>query len=73
MARACKLTTYRYLPLAIIERRTVEYAAVPIIDFARAHTFEGRADLAPQVRDAMRTYGFMCIVNHGLTQAQVSP
>ena len=62
-----------HLPLAIIERRTVEYASVPIVDFAKVGMPEGRAELAPQVRDAMRTYGFMCIVNHGLTQAQVSP
>ncbi|KAI1787054.1 Clavaminate synthase-like protein [Ganoderma leucocontextum] len=36
----------------------------------RSHTPEGRAELAPQVRDAMRTCGFMCVVNHGLSQAQ---
>ncbi|PIL28628.1 hypothetical protein GSI_08670 [Ganoderma sinense ZZ0214-1] len=51
-------------------KEEIEYAVVPIIDFANVHTPEGRAQLAPQVRDAMRTYGFMCIVNHGLTQAQ---
>lgn len=45
---------------------------MPIIDFSKVHTPEGRAELVPQVRDAMHTYGFMCIVNHGLTQAQVS-
>ncbi|PIL28627.1 hypothetical protein GSI_08669 [Ganoderma sinense ZZ0214-1] len=51
-------------------KEEIDYAAVPIIDFAKVGTPEGRAALAPQVRDAMRTYGFMCIVNHGLTQAQ---
>ncbi|KAI1787056.1 Clavaminate synthase-like protein [Ganoderma leucocontextum] len=48
----------------------IEYAAVPVVDFAKVHTPEGRAELAPQVRDATRTYGFMCVVNHGLSQAQ---
>ncbi|PIL32680.1 hypothetical protein GSI_05384 [Ganoderma sinense ZZ0214-1] len=33
---------------------------------ADVRTPEGPAELAPQVR----TYGFMCIVNHGLTEAQ---
>ena len=52
--------------------QAVDYAAVPIIDFAKAGTPEGRAELTPQVRDAMRTHGFMCIVNHGLAQGQIS-
>ena len=51
---------------------TVDYADVPVIDFAGVRTPEGRLELAPKVRDAMRDYGFMCIVNHGLSQAQVS-
>ncbi|PIL28629.1 hypothetical protein GSI_08671 [Ganoderma sinense ZZ0214-1] len=51
-------------------KEDIEYAAVPIIDFTNAHTPEGRGELAPQVRDAMRTHGFMCLVNHGVTQAQ---
>ena len=51
---------------------TVEYADVPVIDFAGVRTPEGRLELASKVRDAMRNYGFMCVVNHGLSQAQVS-
>ena len=51
---------------------TVEYAEVPVIDFTSVRTPEGRLELAPKVRDAMRDYGFMCVVNHGLSQAQVS-
>ncbi|PIL28651.1 hypothetical protein GSI_08693 [Ganoderma sinense ZZ0214-1] len=51
-------------------KEKIEYAAVPIIDFSKVHTSEGSAELVPQVRDAMRTYGFMCVINHGLTQAQ---
>ena len=45
---------------------------MPIIDFAKVHTAGGRAELMPQMRDAMHTYGFVRVVNHGLTQAQVS-
>lgn len=52
-------------------RFAVEWAPLPIIDFSEAGTSEGRAALAVQVRDAMRTYGFLYIVNHGYTQAQV--
>ena len=51
----------------------VDYADVPIIDFSKAYTPEGWAELMPQVRDAMHTYGFMRVINHGLTQEQVSP
>ena len=50
----------------------VDYADVPIIDFSKAYTPEGWAELMPQVRDAMHTYGFMRVINHGLTQEQVS-
>ncbi|KAI0752492.1 Clavaminate synthase-like protein [Daedaleopsis nitida] len=48
----------------------LEWADLPIIDISTANTPEGRIALAPQMHDAMRTYGFLYIVNHGLTQAQ---
>ncbi|KAI0752451.1 Clavaminate synthase-like protein [Daedaleopsis nitida] len=48
----------------------LDYADFPIIDISKAKTPMGRAELAPVVRDAMRTYGFLHIVNHGLTDAQ---
>ncbi|KAI0365382.1 Clavaminate synthase-like protein [Pilatotrama ljubarskyi] len=51
-------------------KEELEWAELPIIDFSNASTPEGRAELTPQVCNAMRTYGFMYIVNHGLTQAQ---
>ncbi|KAJ8457010.1 hypothetical protein ONZ51_g11780 [Trametes cubensis] len=51
-------------------KEDLEWADLPIIDLSKASTPEGRAELAPQVRDAMRTFGFMYVVNHGLTQAQ---
>ncbi len=49
----------------------VDWADFPIIDLSKAKTQEGRAELAPVVRDAMGTYGFLYVVNHGLTQAQI--
>ncbi|KAH9848599.1 hypothetical protein C2E23DRAFT_739334 [Lenzites betulinus] len=48
----------------------LEWADLPIVDFSNASTAEGRAALTPQVCNAMRTSGFMYIVNHGLSQAQ---
>ncbi|TFK89218.1 Clavaminate synthase-like protein [Polyporus arcularius HHB13444] len=48
----------------------LEWADLPIVDISKAATPEGRAALAPQVRDAMRTHGFFYIINHGYTQAQ---
>ena len=49
----------------------VDYADFPIIDISKAKTPEGLKELAPVVRDAMQTYGFLYIVNHGLTDAEV--
>ncbi|KAI0760890.1 Clavaminate synthase-like protein [Trametes elegans] len=48
----------------------LEWADLPVIDISKAATPEGRAELAPRVRDAMRTQGFLYIVNHGYTEAQ---
>ncbi|KAI0708358.1 Clavaminate synthase-like protein [Earliella scabrosa] len=48
----------------------VDWADFPVIDISKAETPEGRAELAAIVRDAMRTYGFLYIVNHGLTQGE---
>ena len=50
---------------------TVDWADLPIIDFSKVSTPEGRAELAPAMRDGMHTHGFVYIVNHGLNQAQV--
>ncbi|TBU25799.1 Clavaminate synthase-like protein [Dichomitus squalens] len=51
-------------------KEDLDWADLPIIDFSKASTPEGRAELAPRVCDVMRTVGFMCLVNHGLTKAQ---
>lgn len=49
----------------------MDFADLAIIDLSKAHTHEGRAELAPQLRDALRTNGFVYAINHGYTQAQV--
>ena len=49
---------------------TVDWADFPIVDISKAGTPEGRVELAPVVRDAMQTYGFMYVINHGLSQSQ---
>ncbi|KAI0708359.1 Clavaminate synthase-like protein [Earliella scabrosa] len=51
-------------------KENLDWADFPIIDLSKARTPEGRAELAPIVRDAMRTYGFLSIINHGLTEAE---
>ncbi|EJF59958.1 Clavaminate synthase-like protein [Dichomitus squalens] len=53
-------------------KEDLDWEQLPVIDFSQASTPEGRAELAPRVRDVMRTVGFMCIVNHGLTQSQTA-
>ena len=49
----------------------MEYADLPIIDFAKLATPGGSAELAKLVHDAMTTSGFLYVINHGHTQAQV--
>ena len=49
----------------------VEWADLEIIDLSKACTANGRAELAPRVRDVMRKVGFMYVVNHELTKDQV--
>ena len=51
----------------------MEYADLAIIDLEEAKTPEGRARLAPRVRDAMRDIGFIVLINHGYTKEQVGP
>ena len=40
---------------------------------SKLSTADGRAELMTTVRDAMHTDGFIYLVNHGLSQAQVGP
>ncbi|RPD60560.1 Clavaminate synthase-like protein [Lentinus tigrinus ALCF2SS1-7] len=58
-----------YVP-ASPTKEDLDWADLVIIDISKARTPEGRAQLAPQVRDAMRTTGFIYVVNHGMTQSQ---
>ncbi|KAI0752490.1 hypothetical protein C8Q80DRAFT_1267037 [Daedaleopsis nitida] len=51
-------------------KENLPWVEFPIVDLSKASTPEGRAELMPIVRDAMHTYGFMYVINHGLTQAQ---
>ncbi|KZT29995.1 Clavaminate synthase-like protein [Neolentinus lepideus HHB14362 ss-1] len=48
----------------------LDYADLPVIDFGKAGTAEGRAELAIVARDAMRTQGFVFAINHGYSAAQ---
>ncbi|TBU57588.1 Clavaminate synthase-like protein [Dichomitus squalens] len=66
-------TTIPYAPHYVpapATKEDLEWADLPIIDLSKAATPEGRAELAPAMRDAMHTHGFVYVVNHGLTQAQ---
>jgi hypothetical protein len=49
----------------------VDYADLVIIDLSKFSTSEGRAELATLARDAMRTHGFLYVINHGFTTEQV--
>lgn len=51
-------------------KEQLEYADLPIVDFSKAKSPEGRAELTDQVRKAMTTSGFFYVVNHGYTQEQ---
>ncbi|KAG6381639.1 hypothetical protein JVT61DRAFT_238 [Boletus reticuloceps] len=56
----------------VVGSHRLDFAGLVVIDLSKAHTPEGRAELAPQLRDALRTNGFVYAINHGYTQAQVS-
>ena len=64
-----RLTNHPYFWL--MTKGIVEFADLAIIDLSKAHTPEGRQELYPQLRDALRTHGFVYAINHGYTQAQV--
>ncbi|TFY69355.1 hypothetical protein EVJ58_g450 [Rhodofomes roseus] len=48
----------------------LDYADLPIIDFAKLARPGGTAMLAQKVHDAMTTSGFFYVVNHGHTKAE---
>ncbi|KAG1730105.1 uncharacterized protein EDB91DRAFT_1239136 [Suillus paluster] len=51
-------------------KEDLEFADLAIIDLSKAHTPEGRTELYPQLRDALRTHGFVYAINHGYNQTQ---
>ncbi|EGN97173.1 hypothetical protein SERLA73DRAFT_161351 [Serpula lacrymans var. lacrymans S7.3] len=59
----------RYIPPPATQEN-LDFAELVIIDLAKAQTPEGRAELYPEVRDALRSNGFVYAINHGYTQAQ---
>jgi len=59
----------RWVP-APLTRVNLEYADLPIINFAELAAPGGSAMLAQQVHDAMTTSGFFYVINHGHTQAK---
>ncbi|KAJ7820017.1 Clavaminate synthase-like protein [Mycena olivaceomarginata] len=48
----------------------LDYADLAIIDLSKALDAEGRAELAVQAAEAMKTQGFFYVINHGYTSAQ---
>ncbi|KAJ3509886.1 hypothetical protein NLJ89_g4977 [Agrocybe chaxingu] len=58
--------TAHYVP-APPTKADLDYADLPIIDFAKIDTYEGRKALSEQARDAMSNQGFFYVVNHGYT------
>lgn len=59
------------LTLATLARTIVDYAELAVIDLSKTYTYDGRAELALKLRDAMTDQGFFYVINHGYTQAQV--
>jgi len=61
--------TPRYIsPPATQEK--LDYADLAVIDLSKAQDATGRAELAVQVSEAMKTHGFFYVINHGYTSSQ---
>ncbi|KAJ7581201.1 Clavaminate synthase-like protein [Mycena floridula] len=58
-----------YVPAPVTSEK-LDYADLVVIDLTKASTFEGRQQLAAQVREAMSSYGFFYVINHGSSPAQ---
>ncbi|KAJ7059259.1 Clavaminate synthase-like protein [Mycena amicta] len=50
----------------------LDYAELPIIDLSRDTNTLARSELAVQVRNAMHTHGFFCVVGHGYTPEETA-
>ncbi|TFK31162.1 hypothetical protein BDQ12DRAFT_660738 [Crucibulum laeve] len=53
-------------------KENLDYADLAIIDLSKANTPAGRAELAVELCDAMKTKGFFYAINHGYTQEQTN-
>ncbi|KAJ7092790.1 hypothetical protein B0H15DRAFT_162501 [Mycena belliarum] len=53
-----------------VTKEDLDYADLAVIDLSKACDVQGRAELALQVSEAMRTHGFLYVVNHGYTTTQ---
>ncbi|KAJ7450797.1 hypothetical protein FB451DRAFT_715989 [Mycena latifolia] len=53
-----------------VTKENLDYADLAVIDLSQAHNAQGRAELAVRVCEAMRTHGFLYVINHGYTTAQ---
>ncbi|KAJ7243622.1 hypothetical protein B0H12DRAFT_1022917 [Mycena haematopus] len=48
----------------------VDFADIAVIDLSKAKDADGRAELAIQLGEAMKTHGFFYVINHGYTSTQ---
>ena len=71
------ITAGSYVPIHVTDLLfppiyLVDFADLATINLSKAHSPEGCAELAPQLRNTLRINGLDAI-NHGYNQAQVSP
>ncbi|KAF7366837.1 hypothetical protein MSAN_00942200 [Mycena sanguinolenta] len=55
-----------------VTREKLDFADIAVIDLSRATDAKGRAELAIQLRDAVKTQGFFYVINHGYTPEQTT-
>ncbi|KAF8183042.1 hypothetical protein K438DRAFT_2020749 [Mycena galopus ATCC 62051] len=48
----------------------LDYAEIAVIDLSKAQDAKGRAKLAVEVSEAMKTQGFFYVINHGYSSSQ---
>ncbi|OAX32942.1 Clavaminate synthase-like protein [Rhizopogon vinicolor AM-OR11-026] len=53
-------------------KANLEYVDLAVIDFSKAATEEGRAELADKVKEGLHNHGFLYIVNHGYKQEETT-
>ncbi|EIW79583.1 Clavaminate synthase-like protein, partial [Coniophora puteana RWD-64-598 SS2] len=55
---------------ALPTHEDLPYADLAVIDLSKAHTLEGRTELAAELKNALLTHGFFYVVNHGFSHKQ---